>query len=78
MNVTAMKITINLFPKRIPQARGPDSSGAKGGCVVNKQFPWASVHFKGTSFSHPRSCEKMSLSKVLAFSSHTKMSDGGS
>lgn len=61
------KWTINLFPKGIPHATQAWQPQYDGCCVVNKQFSWASLHFKGTISSGPDHVKNVVVKGFSAF-----------
>lgn len=64
------KWTINLFPKGIPHATQAWQPQYDGCCVVNKQFSWASLPFKGTFSSSPDHVKNVVVKGSLLFFSH--------
>ena len=61
------KWTINLFPKGIPLATQAWQPQYDGCCVVNKQFSWASLPFKGTFSSGPDHVKNVVVKGFSAF-----------
>lgn len=61
------KWTINLFPKGIPYATQAWQPQYDACYVVNKQFSWASLPFKGTFPCGRWSCEKCPCQRLACF-----------
>lgn len=61
------KWTINLFPTGIPHAAQAWQPQYDGCCVVNKQFSWASLPFKGTFSSGPDHVKNVVVKGFSAF-----------
>lgn len=61
------KWTINLFSKGIPHTVQAWQPQYEGCCVVNKQFSWASLPFKGTFSSSPDHVKNCQCQRFSAF-----------